>query len=383
MVKIQKKCEDEVKFMKVLHLNAGNETGGGMVHILSLLKEFNRDEFILGVFEEGKLLEKANELGIKTVLFPQKTKCDITIVKNIVQFIREHHIDMYHTHGPRANVIGALVRLFTPCKWIVTVHSDPRQDFIAKGFIGKMLSNLNIFSFRRADHIFAISERFKKILIDLQIEERKITTIFNGIDFSKTLEPPYKREEFNLSKDAFVIVMVARLEKIKGHLIAFKAFKQVLQSCPSSHLLLIGSGSLENELKRKVVKEGLQNRVHFLGYREDVERILPIADVLLLSSFSESFPLVILEAARAKIPVITTNVGGVHHLISDKSLGWIVPIGDHEKLKRSIMEASALKKRGKLKEFGERLYLKASKNYSIQKFSESIYSTYKKILDIM
>lgn len=369
--------------MKVLHLNAGNETGGGMVHILSLLKELNRDEFILGVFEEGKLLEKANQLGIKTVLFPQKRKCDLSIVKNIVQFIRKHHIDMYHTHGPRANVIGAMVRLFTPCKWIVTVHSDPRQDFIARGLVGKFFSKLNIFSIRRADHIFAISERFKKILTDLRIEERKITTIFNGIDFTKPLDPPYKREDLHLNKDSFVIVMVARLEKIKGHHIALKAFKQVLQNCPSSHLLLIGSGSLADELKQKVVKEGLQNQVHFLGYREDVERILPVADVLLLSSYSESFPLVILEAARAKIPVITTDVGGVHHLISDKSMGWIVPIGDHEKLKTSLIEAAALKKRGKLKELGERLYKKASENYSIQKFSESIYGAYKKILDLM
>lgn len=368
--------------MQILHLNSGNETGGGMIHILSLLNQLNRDEFTLGLLEEGMMLEKAKQLGIRTVLFPQKSKIDFSVFKQICEYIKENRIDMIHTHGPRANFFGKFLKEKTGCKWVLTLHSDPHDDFLGKGLKGRLLTYLNISTIKKADHLFAISERFKDILVKMNIHERKITTIFNGIDFALEVTNPYKREDFHFQKNDFLIIMVARLEKVKGHEIALKALKSVVQQHPHAHLLLIGDGTLKNHLESVVKKEKLTKHVHFFGYRdrEDVEKFFPLADVAILTSFSESFPLVLLEAARAGVPVITSDVGGVRELVPNEQYGWVTEIGNSEQLRNAILDAIRLKEEGELAKKGERLRQHAALRFSVENFAKSVYDTYLKLL---
>ena len=152
--------------MKVLHLNAGNETGGGMVHILSLLNELKSESIILGLFEEGLFQQEAIKLGIQTVTFTQKNRYDLSALLSVVRFIRNNHIDIIHTHGPRANLYGYFLKKLTKVIWITTVHSDPRNDFLGRGIKGQVFAKLNICVLKKADHLLAISDRFKEMLVE-------------------------------------------------------------------------------------------------------------------------------------------------------------------------------------------------------------------------
>lgn len=363
--------------MHILHLNAGNETGGGMIHILSLLNEFKRNEFTLGLLEEGLMQKKAKELGIRTVLFKQRGKFDVSVVRSVCRYMKEHHVDIVHTHGPRANVLGMIIKKKTGRRWVLTVHSDPRDDFLGGGLKGRCFTAVHLFAIKKADHCFAVSERFKKILTELGMEEEKITAILNGIDFRRTPEP-YDRKAFRFRDNDFLILMVARLERVKGHEMALRALKKVARAHPNVRLLLIGDGSLRKELEDRAKKEGIGERVHFFGYRPDAERFYPMADVALLTSYSESFPFVLLEAARAGVPVITTDVGGVRHLVPDRRYGWVIDVGDENQLGESLMEAVRLKGEQKLREMGERLKDRASRRFSVGHFAESVYEVYRK-----
>jgi L-malate glycosyltransferase len=369
--------------MKILHLNAGNETGGGMFHILSLLNQLNRSEFYLGVFEHGEMYERAIESGIQTVLFPQRTKFDFSIIKKITRFIRENEIDFIHTHGARANCYGTLIRTLTDVKWLATVHSDPRDDFMGKGAIGRLYTYTNKRALRKADHLLAISERFKTILtVGFNIPSERVSVMLNGIDFEKELPKPYRREELGLSEEDFVIIMVARLEPVKGHKVALKA----LQKVNANHngkvkLLLIGDGQQREELKTCTAELGLENVVNFLGHRNDVEKIYPAADAAILTSYSESFPLVLLEAARASVPVITTDVGGVDKLIPDDRYGWIIPVENHEALADRIELAMDLKTSGVLQSMGRKLESYSKRHFSIEQFANNVYNVYLKLLN--
>ncbi|XXM72914.1 glycosyltransferase family 4 protein [Lysinibacillus sphaericus] len=369
--------------MKVLHLNAGNETGGGMFHILSLLNEFNHSEFYLGVFEKGEMYERAVDSGIQAVLFPQKTKFDFSIISKITRFIRENEIDFIHTHGARANCYGALIRSLTDVKWLATVHSDPRDDFMGKGVRGRLYTWANKRALRKADHLLAISERFKKILTaGFNVSRERVSVMLNGIDFDKKLPEPYNREELGLSEVDFVIIMVARLEPVKGHKVALKA----LQKVNAAHngkvkLLLVGDGQQREELQRCTNELGLENVVNFLGHRNDVEKIYPVSDLAILTSYSESFPLVLLEAARAGLPVITTDVGGVDKLIPDDSCGWIIPVEDSEALADRIGSAVKLKDTGQLSGMGKKLESYSKRHFSIEQFANNVYNVYLKLLN--
>lgn len=368
--------------MKVLHLNAGVETGGGMVHILDLLQHFEQADVTLGLFEKGLIYDKAIEMGIKVVLFHQRSRVDFTLLQKMIRLIDQEKLDIVHSHGPRANFYGCFLKRKRPrIKWIITVHSNPRHDFLGKGLFGKVFTILHLWALKQPDHFLAISNRFKDLLLSEGVEEGRITTIYNGIDFSKTQDfSSVSRSDLNIREDDFLIIMVARLCPVKGHYIVFQAVKELLELHPNIKLLVVGDGFLKEELKKLVETLGIKNSVLFLGHRQDVDSLYKISDVKVLSSFSESFPLVLLEAARAKKPVITTDVGGVRDLILSKDFGWIVPVKRHDQLKQAIEEAISYKEMDKLKEIGLNLYKRASTHFTIDKFRESVLNTYKSIL---
>ncbi|WHY91228.1 glycosyltransferase [Neobacillus cucumis] len=367
--------------MKVLHLNAGGETGGGMVHILGLLENDQEPEIILGLFEKGLMYEKAINKGIKVVLFHQKSKWDFTLLKKIISLIDQEMIDIVHTHGPRANFYGCfLKRKRQTIRWITTLHSNPRHDFLGRGLPGVMFTALHLWALKKPDHFLAISERFKDFLVAEGIDENKITPIFNGIDFKKNFwTEKISRYELNLLDNDFLIIMVARLCPVKGHSTVFQVIKELSLLHDNVKLLVVGTGSLETELKQLVSQLGIENHILFLGERQDIHALYEICDVKLLASFSESFPLVLLEAARAKKPIITSDVGGVRELIPSKEFGWIVPVNQKEPLLYSIKEAIHFHEKGKLKEIGMNLYNHASTQFTIENFRNSVFAVYKNL----
>lgn len=366
--------------MKVLHLISGGETGGSKNHLLSLLEKMNKEDILLGVFQEGTLYNEAKAKGISTVLFGQTSRYDFSIINRIKKVIKEDHIELVHTHGPRANLYTYLVRKLVSFKWITTIHSDPTKDFIKGGIKGKLFTAINMTVIKKIDHFFAVSDRFKKMIIDFGIPAEKITSIYNGISFDIPLTSHLTREQLKLQEDDFVVTMVARLHPIKGHTVVFDAIKKLSMKHDNVKLLLIGDGPIRQELEEEAKRKGIEGNVRFLGFQTDVHSYLSISDVKLLASYSESFPLVILEAARAHVPVISTDVGGVKDLISDPSLGWIVPIKDANAIVKAIENAMKLKADEQLKEIGDHLYKKASENYSIDQLVDNTISTYKTLL---
>src|SRR5699024_1379227 len=130
------------------------------------------------------------------------------------------------------------------------------------------------------------------------------------------------------------------------------------------------------ELKRKARALGMRNRVFFLGYKEDVEAFYELTDVTLLSSYSESFPLVLLESARAKKPVITTNVGGVEKLVKNNYFGWKVEPGNVDQLEEAMTEAVDEARTRSLVPMGEQLFQHAETEFSLEIFAENVYNVY-------
>lgn len=365
--------------MKVLHLNAGNETGGGMIHILSLLNEIKSEKFYLGLFEEGVFQEEAKKKGINTVTFIQKNRYDLSILSRVIHFIQENNIDIIHTHGARANLYGYFIKKkLTGITWVTTVHSDPRNDFLGRGIKGKLFTKLNIFVLKKVDHLFAISERFKEMLISFNIHSSKITTIYNGIDFNEKNEYNLKKigKNLEIENEDFIIVMVARFDPVKRHTIAFSALKEVIKFNPNVKLLLIGDGPLKDKLVLAVQENHLENHVLFIGHQKNVDMYYQLADVTLLTSKTESFPLVLLESAREFTPVVTTDVGGVKKMIPDPSFGFIVEVDNVGEIKTALEKAIELKKNNELIYMGRKFYKYTSQHFSIQSFVSSIINVY-------
>ncbi|PKR77791.1 glycosyltransferase [Halalkalibacillus sediminis] len=365
--------------MRVLHLNAGNETGGGMVHILNLFSHFDQSEITLGLFQKGEFYQNALKKQIPVKLFSSKNTKDLKVLHKLIRYINDSEFDFIHTHGPRATFFLAIIKPFINTPVITTIHSNPSEDFVGKGFKGKIYHSLHRFSFRYVDHFVVVSEEFTRMMKrNFNLNDHQLNTIYNGIDFDQHLLSVSK-EKYGYNRDDFLIMMPARLEKVKQHHLAIKAVKSLVLKYPQVKLLLLGDGSEMGNVSRLISDLGLSEKVHLLGYREDIQEFLSCADLVLLTSKSESFPLVLLEAARAKVPIVTTDVGDVSKLIPDKKFGWVVKDHSIDGIEAAIIEVINESKKGIYKPQCIKLYEYASKRFSMKHFCDSYRHIYREL----
>jgi len=175
----------------------------------------------------------------------------------------------------------------------------------------------------------------------------KIKVIYNGVEL--TLNPA--TPSINELKDNIVIMHVASLSPIKGHIFLLKAFKKTLQQFKNIKLVLIGEDMLNGSLQHQVLDMGLSNDVLFLGERKDVTSLLTIADICVLPSLSEGMSNSILEYMAAAKPVIATKVGGNPELIQDGFNGLLIEKENVEQLSQALVEL--IKDKEKRKNFGQ------------------------------
>jgi glycosyltransferase involved in cell wall biosynthesis len=162
----------------------------------------------------------------------------------------------------------------------------------------------------------------------------------NGIQISLYQQPPESAKKWR-RKEAFapediLFVCVARLGAQKNHALLLEAFAQGPATDSRAHLLLVGGGELEPQLRKRASTLGLADKVRFCGVRTDIPEILGATDVFVLASEWEGNPLSVMEAMASGTPVIGTAVGGVPELVEDGRSGLLVPRGDVKALAHAM-----------------------------------------------
>ncbi|WP_028274014.1 glycosyltransferase family 4 protein [Atopococcus tabaci] len=358
---------------KVIHINAGGEVGGGKTHIVSLVSSLGNDKAEVLVFEEGPVAVAARDAGCRVHVLGQKSRYDVAVLKRLKKFLNEEVYSVVHTHGARANFMLSLIAGQLDAIWVTTVHSDPFLEFQEKGVAGKAFQQLNVRSIRRADHIITVSQALEKQLHEIGVPDEKMTVVRNGIAFGSAPTASSK-------KSIFTMVHTARLHPVKGHDLLFESLKKA--ALPEWRVYLVGDGELRAELEREAARLGIHRHVEFLGWLapEDVQRTVRSADVALLTSYSETFPLVLLEAAKEGTPFIATDVGDVHVLLPDARYGWLVPPKDASALAAALQEAYSEWEAGTLQEKGTLVYERTKQLFSLEQMAENTLAVYEKAL---
>jgi glycosyltransferase involved in cell wall biosynthesis len=151
-------------------------------------------------------------------------------------------------------------------------------------------------------------------------------------------DPLPVRRALGLSPEARLLAIVGRLVPIKDHPTLFAALARL---DPGVHLLVVGDGESRAGLEARVRDLGLSDRVHFLGWRQDLDVILAGTDVVISCSINEGTPVALIEAMAAGAPVVGTDVGGVGDLVEPGRTGWLVAPRDAEALAAAVREALA------------------------------------------
>lgn len=361
--------------MNVLHVNAGNEYGGGLYHILALFEAMKHAEIEMHllVFEEGPVAREARHAGIKVFVLKQSSRYDLRVLHELRALIRKNHYDIIHTHGPRANTLVArILKKVKKVKWVVTLHSQPFLDFKDRGIKGKIFERINLRAIKKADFTIAVSREIRKAAMENGAPEERSRVVHNGVDFSQSKIPLSKGKTFTLCG-------VGRLEWVKGFSFLLEALKEA--DLPDWTLQLCGDGSQVEKLKKQAEEFGIRSRIQFLGWLKklEVEECMAHADILVLPSLSESFPLVALEAGKFALPVIASNVGDVEEILPSEELGWLVESENIAEWSNALWEAYFLWEKEELFNKGK-VFSEWAKQFSTKKQAKETYQIYQETL---
>jgi len=253
---------------------------------------------------------------------------DPAALRRLFKVIREHRVDIIHSQDQDSIVYGALAKLATGRPFVMTRHVliEPGDTWKEKVRAQMVLSLARAF----ADRIIVVSKAVRPAFSkQTGIPETKITPIYNGIDLDRFETRPRReatRTALGWPQSAPVVIFVGVLRRGKGHDVLLDAVPRIREAVPDVMIKLVGEGELEGQLRQRAAI--YNSTVEFMGQRTDVPDLLGASDVLVLPSWSEALPTVLIEAGAASLPVVATDVGGATEISVDRETGFIVPAGD-------------------------------------------------------
>lgn len=295
---------------------------------------------------------------------------------------RREHFDVVHTHTLLPGIAGRVATRLAGVPAVVhTFHSWPLHKPRGKAFTLAYQALEVLAAYFAHVVLFQNDDDLRSWSQIPGMPRNKAILVGNGIDFQTIISKvkPGAREivrrEFGIADEATVLVMIARLELYKGHMMLLNAVRQIVST--SDHdlaVLFVGIGQDRPQIEEEATRLDLNEIVHFTGYRLDVPNILTASDITILTSRYEGIPRALMESMALGIPVIATNVPGNRALIRSGENGILVEHDDVPRLAtaiRSLIENPGFASR--LAMHGKQTVLKEYDEYKVAARVEEIY----------
>ena len=314
-----------------------DDIGGAQIHVRDLsaaLKKAGDDVVVIGG-SDGVLADEVRANGVPCHSLEHLTRevrplQDARAVSELRETLRHIEPDIISTHSTKAGFLGRIAgrilgipTLFTAHGWGFTEGRPPLQ---ALGFWAVERATANW-----AEQIITVCKSDRRAAVRARVAPgNRLTTIYNAmpdIDGDLQAEP---------AGSAPKLLMVARLSHWKDQPTVLRALSGLTDL--EWQLEFVGDGPLRDELEELTEELGLTSRVRFLGYRSDVPQLMADAQLFLLISKWEGFPRSILEAMRAGLPVVASDVGGVQESVVDGTTGFVIPPGDVAELRQCLRQ---------------------------------------------
>jgi glycosyltransferase involved in cell wall biosynthesis len=317
------------KKIRILQGIRQGKIGGGESYLLGLVENLDRSRFepVVLSFTEGPMVDKLRKSGIATHVIHTEKPFDIRVWSKVAGLIKKERIDLVHAHGTRAmsNMYRPALQqhlplLYTCHGWSFHRDQNPfvkklrvlsEQYLTSKATVNICGAKANR---NEARHLFG---RFRAKIIYNSIDHEK----FNPYGTYKNL-----RADLGIADNEIVVASVARFTIQKQPLKLIAAFAEVCRELENITLLMVGDGEDKQPAVDLVKKLGIENRVIMQPFRQDVPDVLAAADIFVLPSLWEVFPIALLEAMSMGKAVIATNVGGTPEMVTHDGNGVLIDV---------------------------------------------------------
>jgi len=347
-----------------------------MVYLACGLKNRGIDVHVCVLTRDGPYRENLERAGISITLIGKRGKIDLGALRRLQRVLAELRPDVVQTWLFAANVYGRLAarRAGVPhliaCERCVDLWKSWWHFWMDRRLA------------RITDRIIVNSSGVRGFYVQHGIPEEKIKVIPNGIMIPQPemVSREAMLAELGLPRDARLIGLVGRLWPQKGVRDAIWAADLLKRIRSDVHLLIIGDGPEREALIRYRNNIEIQDRVHFLGHRDDVLRLMPHFDALWNTSRYEGQSNAILEAMALKVPVVASDIPGNRDLVVHEVTGFLVPLGPHlragiARFTKKILEDSELGRR-----LGEAAHERVLGEFSVERMVSEYEKTYHELL---
>jgi len=303
------------------------------------------DQSVFLSFAEGgrcrQFLSTARHHGFEAVGLNHDTPRLWAAVHEIAGQLDRVGADVLCCHGYKANLLGRIAarRQQIP---VVAVA----RGWTAESFRVRFYERLDRLHLRCMDHVVCVSEAQAAKVRRAGVPAARMSVIYNAIDPARFQEPDgrYRAKLLRYFRQprTHIIAAAGRLSPEKGFSVLVSAAERVLRVHPSAGFVLFGEGPERARLQQQINAAGLGQTFILCGLRADLDRFVPHFDLMVLPSYTEGLPNVVLEAFAAGVPVVATAVGGTPEVIEDGVSGYLVPPGDAQGMADRIEELLAV-----------------------------------------
>lgn len=326
--------------MKVLECITDTNIGGAGVLLVTRLKDTDRTKFQTGVVlpKESQLIERLTSLDfpIHPIDGSNDRSFSILAIPRYLSLFRREKPDLVHCHGSLSARIAAMlcgvpVRVYT--RHCVYPLPNWQKNAIGKILIGKAQTLLS-------HGIIAVAHSAKENLLEMGVPAHRVSVIINGVSGLRSVsfeETQELRERLGIPKDAIVIGICARLEACKDHYTLFRAAEILIQKDSSYRFLIVGDGSLREELERYCEDHGLSPYIIFAGFQSDVAPYYSLMRINVNCSVgTETSSLALSEGMSIGLPSVVSDYGGNPYMVRQGENGLVYAKGRAEGLAEAI-----------------------------------------------
>lgn len=329
--------------MNILLSNSTDIFAGGEDYVLILAKYLRRRGHAVWVSANPGhlLLQKCEAAGVPTVPLSFRGMSRVfAAARHLRKELDRRSVAVVHSNANYDRTCAALACAGTRTRHVASVHSAHSIQHNVTHWLRNRFA---------IDHFIADAESVKHVLVHQdKLPASRVTVIPIGVE-SDTQEfraraRTQARAKLGVHPETIVIGNVARLVPFKGHSYLLQAVAEVVQAHRNVLFPIIGDGDLMSTLRHQSEQLGIDDVVRFLGFQDKLNELYPSFDIYCHSSLemaAEAFPLAILRALAAGLPVVCTNVGGISLMVEEGVSGFLVPPEDLPALARALKKLIA------------------------------------------